>query len=329
MTIGPVARSGARLFTAPATVNGVKRLVALVVAIGLVVVAVVIRRAIDDDTATVSTVNTPATDQPTAPGTGKVLCASDLGRLCDELDLQKEAPAETLKKIRSGDVTFDTWVTAAPWADLANASTNVFGKLPKPVAASPLQFYVVQAKTGDVTQACGAAPNWACVTAPGTRNFFAYDNPVTTTAGLLSLVQLAASVVKTTDFGTNDFAQFESVVASIKRAQSISPSVDSALVDNGVQGFAAAAIVTAIEAVATKQSEAAQLKNKYLPAPATPLVAAELLVVTRAGVKAAIGNDRVKSEALKLGWKEDVPGRSTLPAADVLVQLQALWMRLQ
>lgn len=182
-----------------------KRVAALVVAIGLVVSAVAIRRAIDDDPAKASSDPT-APETPAKAGSGKVVCASDLGELCSALGsaVEKEPPATTVGRVLKGDYVFDTWVTAAPWADLANFKTNAFGTLPKPVASSPLQFYVVNTRAAEAQQACSGTVSWACVGASSARNFFAYDNPTTTTAGLLSLVQLAAAKLNTTGFGSND-----------------------------------------------------------------------------------------------------------------------------
>jgi hypothetical protein len=103
----------------------VKRALALIVAIAMIVGAVFVRRAIDDD----SNAASPADSDPSSHATGKVLCASDLGEVCTALrDATVEDPAATVARLARGEpLGADAWVVAGPWPQMANEQAGRLG----------------------------------------------------------------------------------------------------------------------------------------------------------------------------------------------------------
>lgn len=187
-----------------------RRLLALLVAVGLVLAAVAVRSRVFSDT-------------PDAPDAApldelRVVCAAELASVCEALRPSGVTPvvetaASTLARFAQRDHGVDVWVTVDPWHELAASARSREG-LPDVVAApgavlarSPLVLAARRdrlealdavCRGGTVTWRCigdRAGQRWADLDAPagwGTVEV-AFNQPAETAEGLLSLVQVTSA----------------------------------------------------------------------------------------------------------------------------------------
>jgi hypothetical protein len=148
----------------------VKRLAALVVAVGMVVTALVIRAGIDDDS--------------DADGSARLVCAPELADAC--LDLEDAGGGDldvTIESVRStfddllavpnedvADPGLDGWLVPEPWpamVDVARAQDQLrplFATGATPLARSPLVIIVRRDRARALAEnACGGAVSWRCL----------------------------------------------------------------------------------------------------------------------------------------------------------------------
>lgn len=145
-----------------------KRVVALLAAVGLVVGAVFVRRAMDD-TANDGSGSTTATtgtggstdDRPT------LLCSTELAAACRTLSgvkLTIEDPGVSAKKIglHDGGLGYDAWLVAKPWADIVDLrrARNTYSPLPSrtPVLAHGAALAVVDTARNTAVSGVGGQP---------------------------------------------------------------------------------------------------------------------------------------------------------------------------
>lgn len=187
-----------------------RRLLALLVAVGLVLAAVAVRARVFSDT--------PDAPDALALDELQVVCAAELASVCEALRPSGVTPvvetaASTLARFAQPDHGVDVWVTLDPWHALA-AITRSRDGLPEVVAApsavlarSPLvlaarddRLTALEAvcRGGTVTWRCigdRAGQAWAQLDAPaawGTVEV-AFNQPADAAEGLLSLVQVTSA----------------------------------------------------------------------------------------------------------------------------------------
>src|SRR4051812_43547034 len=110
--------------------SDVRRLVALLVAVGLVVLAVVIRNGINGGSSS----------------SGKALrlvCAPELAKVCNALgagEVDVEEPGVTADRLEkaSTDLGLDGWLTPGPWPEIVREARQRAGKDPLLSVGSPL-----------------------------------------------------------------------------------------------------------------------------------------------------------------------------------------------
>jgi len=150
----------------------VKRLVAVLVAIGLVAGAIVLRRSLDGGTSGDADVS--------GDGTTTVICGSDLRRVCDELAAQSpsvqfriEDEAVTAERLSDPQVTAldaDGWLSAGPWAAIVADNRAAAGAPPLDLGApsgvlgrSPAVIAAADDRAAALEGACPGGVTWACV----------------------------------------------------------------------------------------------------------------------------------------------------------------------
>jgi hypothetical protein len=311
----------------------VKRVVALIVAVGLVIGAVAIRRAIDDDT-TVTT--EPSGSDPSRPAaTGKVLCAGDLGDVCATIaDSIIENPAVTVDRLAKGEpLGADAWIASAPWPQIASERARLQGRslaltLPTtPIARTPLSFFLLTASADAIRGQCGGVVDWKCLLRSSPSVRIDFDDPLASTAGLLAVIQQASSFFGTADFGSNDFRLFDRELAQLKSGRATAPSGATVFERFGL--FSHADVLTGLAAVGDQQLQRAQFKDRLVPTAANPPIAADIIIATTANSLPAKPDD-VRSAFRKAGWvTSDLGPLSALPTADVMIALQDLWKGLR
>ena len=303
----------------------------MIIAIGMIVGAVFVRRAIDDNPSGATT--SPGPSSPTA--TGNVVCASDLGDVCAGVrNAIVEDPAVTVARLVKGEpLAADAWIVAAPWPQIAIEQARSQGlalALTVPttaIARTPLSFFLLNSAADDVRAKCGAAVDWKCLLQAGASVRLDFEDPSTSTAGLLAVVQQATSFYGSDDFGSNDFRQFDRELAQLKSGRATAPSGATVFERFGL--FTHADVLSGLASVGNQQLPRAQFKGKLVLAPANPPIAADVVVATTTNAS-PVKSDELRSTFTKAGWTtSDLGPLSVLPTADVMIALQSLWKGLR
>jgi hypothetical protein len=194
----------------------VKRLVAVLVAVGMVVAAVVIRDAIDDESG----------GGGGSDGELVVICASDMLPACDGLEgveVIYQAAATTARFIAEGSPQVDGvdgWVTTSAWLEVVEARAP--GVLPDAgalLATSPAVVAVEPARRAAVQALCEGTDLWRCLGdhagepwaelgsggQPGWGPLRTGLPDANTSSGLPVIASVAAGFFGSTDYARNDF----------------------------------------------------------------------------------------------------------------------------
>ena len=307
---------------------------ALIVAIGLVVGAVFVRRAIDDED---TTSGDPS--QPSSQAAGTILCASDLGDVCTNVDrATTEPPAVTVERLVKGEpLGADAWIVAAPWPQIALERLARQGRplglrVPiTPLARTPLALYA-RPPVAAVLDQCGSNIDWKCLSRSVTTVRVDFEDPSASTAGLLAVIQQATSFYGSADFGSNDFRLFDRELAQLKSARATAPSGATVFERFGL--FSHADVLVGLHAVGERQLLRAQFKDKLAGRGAAPTISADVVVVSTDDPSAKT-NEAVRAALSTAGWStnasgaNNLPPTSQLPTADVIIALQDLWRGLR
>ncbi|HYD09123.1 MAG TPA: hypothetical protein VEA78_03390 [Acidimicrobiales bacterium] len=274
------------------------RVLAVLGALAMIVVAVVVRGAIDDDG--------DATDGRGRDPEGQVVCATELREVCPP-GASIEDAATTADRLLTADGV-DAWLTFEPWPAIVDDARVRAGLDPlfdevEPLASSPLV----------AVGPSGTEETWAEIAGGdlrvGTRD-------LTGGLGALHLGALATGLVGSTDFATNDLtpAIRSRLDAIAEDAETSSAPVRQLLQSRAFFDVALSFSAEAEAALAAADpSRSAGLTVLY-PAPMAEMVAV-------AAGDAALAGDAGRS-LLAAGWIE--PGPSNLPSAGVLTALRGL-----
>jgi hypothetical protein len=242
----------------------VKRALAIIGAVAMIVAAVFIRRAIDDNGGGSSTTTTGGSASAT------VVCVTELAPVCnavgrDHTDIKVvvEDAAATVDRLKtSPDV--DAWLTLDPWPEVANVAANkqVINEQGPVLASSPLGIAIWNDRAEALHGPNGACPtiDWYCLgthvgepwsTLGGKQEWQALKVGLPDESSASSLLLrgaaagsfFAAQQPPITDWASNDFTTegFPSWYADITKQTSPDPLND--LLTAG-QGYAAAVGVT-------------------------------------------------------------------------------------
>ena len=315
-----------------------KRLAAVVVAVGLVVGAVLIRGRIDD-----------AGDGGGGGGgdTLRLVCGTDLAAACEllaeqddsiEVTVQDEGTtADRLSLAETEEAGFDAWLTAGPWPAVvadnrgqAGAEPAVLGKASDVLARSPATIVALDDRAAALAASCGAAVTWACIggvaglpwtQAGGQAAWGAVKpglQPPGSGAGLVALSQAVSSEVGTTSYASNDFedpavsAWFDQLVGQAKRNRSPGQTP--------LQRFlvlpASYGAVGSLEAESGPSVAKAANRSDLQVIYPEPVATADVALAPAAGTEVADVVDRIGAERLSdalaaTGWR--VSGRDTAP----------------
>lgn len=206
-----------------------KRLLALLAAVGLVLGAIAIRAWVRDGSGDEADPGGEATPD----GAITIVCDTDLEAVCaelgrdvDGLTVRVEEAAETADAWSAAgtrDMDVDGWLVSQPWPGIVTERSDAAGQAPvlgspsAPIAISPGVIVMEQERQRALAAHCGGEITWFCVgevagdpwsdvggeaawgdVKPG-------EQPPDTSAGLLVLGQATASFFGTSDFASNDF----------------------------------------------------------------------------------------------------------------------------
>ena len=202
-----------------------KRLAAIAAAVGMVVVAVMVRGAMDDDEG----------DGDDRDAVTVVMCAPDLAEACnalgDTVEVRVEDPAVTAASLDDGSLAddVDAWITSTAWLEIAESrSPEAIGDAEAVVTSStvvataPGRFdAIADLCSGDDVWQClgdGAGTPWAELGGPSSWGDLRVGLADADLAvGLPGIASAAAGFFGSTDFAANDLqaGEFEAWLANL------------------------------------------------------------------------------------------------------------------
>lgn len=315
----------------------VSRIVALLVAVGLVVGAVQIRRALDDDSDVQTGVPGPSGGADAAAsdrgGDDPVVACSLPTDVCDSFGGVGEvavAPAWSqalaLIEAEAGDtVAIDAWLVPSVWVEMVRdvrelrGAGTVLGEPAASLGRSPMVVVVPGARADVLTDTCDGAIGWACIGArigawsdlggePGWGPMKPAHPPPTEALGLLTVAQAVTDRVGTPAFSLRDLEdpEFAAWFTALERATTFDVPAGSLLEEAVATRGATVDIVGTTEAEAARLAATAEANG--VPLDVTwpePLTVAELVVVPVVGREDAAATFVDAAADVELaGWRQ-------------------------
>jgi hypothetical protein len=288
----------------------VSRILAVLVAIGMVAGAIYIRDRIDDDGGGGAGGN----------GGAQLVCDPVLEAACRAVsgDVVVEDAATTAERVIGADsFEGDGWVTAGPWPAMVDELRETAGRTPLfgdggRVVASSRMAVVGPAETPGPWRAVGDAVG-------GSDLRLGWRDPASG-LGVLQVGAFAVGFFDGPDFATNDFdAAFRSYLEGIEDEAEVARNPLERRLQQGVS-FAAAVVSFQAEAERLLEEAAPGRRGDLQPLYPDPVVAVEAVL---AGTEDGAGD--LRESLNEQGW--DVPAdRSGLPSPGVLA---ALWQEVR
>jgi hypothetical protein len=307
----------------------VKRALAGLAAVGMVVVAIVARGAIDDD-------DTGGND---ADADLVVLCSTDLVDACealdDSIDVLTADPAMTAGELADGtlDGEIDAWITSTSWLEVVESRAPASIGDARAIATSPTVMATAPGRHEAIAELCAEQDIWQCLGSDagtswadlGTGSSSWGELKVGLTdpdlaQGLPVLASAAAGFFGNLDFAANDprISEFEAWLANLAQA-SASGDPDPALTLATRPGTysAAGAVGPAVE----------QVEGRGVGAVAPEVgVAATIAVVELTGGDGLPATDPARDVLEDVGWERaDADDLAPTLKPGVMAALHSLW----
>lgn len=283
------------------------RVLAVLVAIGMVAGALYLRGRIDDDS---------GSSGGGGDGNGQLVCDPVFEEACRAVsdDVLVEDAARTAERLVGGDRAPDAWLTPGQWASIVDELRRGQGAVfqnPGAVLASTRLALVAEN---------GAPTQWKAVGAQvGDGELRLGWRDPDSGVGVLQLGALTTGWFGRGDVATNDFdLAFESYIdAIVNEARVAASPVQRRLVTFGAEF--SAALAPEVEAVTLLREAAAGRRGDLRPLYPEPVVSVEAVLAGSGDLA-----DDLRSALADDGWAE--PRVTNLPAAGVLA---ALWDRVR
>lgn len=299
------------------------RLLALVAAVGMVVLAANVRERMDDG------------DR----GGPVVVCAVEVAAACDALGdrarVQVEAAADTADRLIAarGRSPLDGWIVPAPWPDFVRAARSragappILGTADRVLARSAVAIAAWPDRAAVLEKACGTV-NWACLVraarAPGWTSLggdaawgapkIVLGEPRRDGVGPAVLGSAAAELAPDDPLGSDDLRGAFGGLARA-RPQPL-PSIDTVLAG----GPSLADVYVTVEALTRTRAD--RLRLIY----PSPVATADTVLTTATQEVPSAVAERAGPALVRQGWRSPAPaGGAPLPDAAVLEGLRALW----
>lgn len=297
-----------------------KRLLALLAAVGMVVGAWYLREAWRGDGA--------AGDDDRDGGPPRLICASELADACKGLEgvaVTVEQPGVTYDRLvtEGGALDADGWLVSGPWPEMVETQRRIDLTISDPIARSDLALYVNDERKRVLDAACGAL-SWKCLGDNAGRPWVELGGPAgwgevkvghpgpDTTGGLLSAGAAAIGFFGIADISSAEFADgFDRWLGDLEKS-----------VRSATRGFPDPA--RAIQTQPGSFSVVADLGHRFERdrRPSNPPVSAVVRLVGRAGrfdlraIRTTLESQRWSTSGL------DAP--TGLPKPGVMIALRSL-----
>lgn len=306
-----------------------RRALAVLGAVAIVVAAVIVRGIIDDD-------GEAARPDPSGDGRVALVCDVDFENECaawaaahPQLDIRVEDSAITSAAIVGGEADeIDVWLTSDTWWRVTEARAGGERGESTPVASTDIGVAALDDRVDRLAALCGEEPVWACLLQSAGQTWGSLGGEVAwgalevglpsadTATGLSVLTSIAVGHFGGADFASNDFPSLQGPLATL-----VEPSGDgdahplrTMLVRRG-EYSAAAALGAQVKAISPLPAVLAT----------SPPVGATAVLVDLAG-----GDDPPAAGALAdafrdARWTTPPQPSGALPAAPVIGALHDLW----
>ncbi len=334
-----------------------RRLIAVLVAVGLVVGAVQIRARLFPEGARAGSAN---------DNDARVVCVQELARACEAAQTDGPAPviedaATTVARFAQTDPGVDVWVAVDPWPELAADARAASGLAALDAASSDViaRSPVVLAARDDRLEAleptCGGELTWRCI---GDQSGEAWDGlggpsawgdvevgfnrPEQTTEGLLTLAQATSSYFDGGGFSSRSlaapdyFAWLSDLAREAGRTGGQTPLERMLLTGGADVEFTGVLEGTALPLLAAAQQRAERIRLRAL----APAVTADVRVTGYGQVGQRVAPevaDRLTEPLADNGWRVAgappstelvdivLPDDNGLPSAAALERLRQTW----
>ena len=323
-----------------------RRLVALLVAVGLVVVAVVIRNGIDNGGGGAS-----------AGGKLHLVCTPELESVCkglgSDVDVTVQDPGPLADKLEkaTGDPGIDGWLTPGPWAEMVEAARkgagaekllaigSALGRTRVGLAVWPDRLAVMLAACpnrqigwkcfGDAVgkgtwTALGGPAAWGQIS-------IGFPDPPNDATGLAALGAATVGYFGKTDLSSTDLDDpgFRSWLRNLVQANADHPDLGDVL----ARGPAEAAAVATLDAVGGPILAASPRSPKPTLTYPAPVASADVVlgsvISDRGRDLAKLVDARLPDLLHKAGWPVSNGSPTGLPAPDLLDALRSAWREAQ
>jgi hypothetical protein len=324
-----------------------KRLAAIVLAIGMVFGSFALRNSLEN-----------STQAQTATGGDspfRLNCSTELADICAELE--QTEPNLTVKIEEAGatavrltllpdgtDPGFDAWLTVGPWAEIVKDNRSftenagaILGKASRALGSAPAQ--IVTSKSGEsaLEEACGGTITWKCL---GENQSLPQPQSIgmaspNTGAGLAVLADATNSFFGNNGYSATDFEDaafigwFEQLTKKSRESNLGGQTVlERAVVATGTY-TTVGALRSEVESLKTSSGKFTAIPTPN-NAPAQPVIAL-VRIVPAAELDAQDALDQLNSDALTQLLKDsnwnttDPDPDSNMPDAGVLQVLRDMW----
>lgn len=308
-----------------------RRVLAVLGAVGMVVAAVVIRQALDDDGS-----------DPGRGGNGDVVlvCATDLLDACNALDggieVRAQTAADTASAIDDGSLADDVdgWITTSAWVEVVDSrapdaldDAEALATSPTVVATAPGRFETISDLCdGDDVWAClggAAGADWADLgdgSHPEWRELKVGLTDPDSAMGLSVLASASAGFFGTTTFAANDaaFSEFEGWLSTLAEPSAAGDPDPARTLATRPGTYSAAGSVAAV-------AERFDARGVQAIEPQTA-VAATVVIVGLQGGDGLPDVDPVRDALVDDGWsRASDDDRAPTLKPGVMAALHTLW----
>jgi hypothetical protein len=311
--------------------DGLKRLVALFVAVVLVVAALIWRRSRDDDGKSAA-----ATTTTTVPAT--IICATELDAICktvfnDTFTLEPAGTTAT-KLSQAGATAPDLWLTMDPWPTVVTERRSRANATAFDVTATPLAstFVDVVGPKDRLTLLAGNCPGklwscigdlsgkaWSTIGGPETWQLIrpAYFRPDESASGYAVFANAIVSKLAKTTFSNVDLDGITAWGRNLEAGvPTIEPTVDPTPLGNLLLG------VPQYDVVGVLDTEIPRPLKASLDVLVTGTASVNVIAMTRPGFSLP---SSVTAELTKAGWLLPTPLGTGLPDSNLVDAVLAFW----